>query len=179
MTRSVSLPSTCPLAEVIMNNPLAIAVSALLLAGAAQAAKPAAKAPAAPKPITVTDPILAKAMSKANWKAFLDACKAAHMEENCQFLHSVTDYKGAPAKNKGALAEGIMGFYIGPGTKLEVNISSDQVTAVKTAYAAEKAKKSFTPGLFAVAEKEILKVMRDNINGSQGPAFQKVLSSLK
>jgi hypothetical protein len=120
-----------------------------------------------------------KALTKAHWAAFLAACKADHIDENCQFLHSVADYKASPAKTKGVMAEKIMNFYIGPKSSNQVNISGTQVTETEKAYAAAKKAKKYDNDLFKIADNEVMKMFVQGLGQSKPPNVTKMLSAMK
>lgn len=166
-----------------MNKTLLVLASALLLTLAAEAAKPAPKPapkPAAPAPLKNQDRAgVTKALTKANWTPFLAACKADHVDENCQFLHSVADYKASPVKTKGVMAEKIMNYYIGPKSSNQVNISGTQVTETEKAYAAAKKAKKYENNLFGVADTEVMKMFVEGLTVSKPPNVTKMLSAMK
>lgn len=163
-----------------MTKTLIVLASALLLAGAAQAAKPAAKPAAKEAPPKNLDKAgVLKALTKPHWAAFLAACKADHIDENCQFLHSVADFKVAPASGKGLMAARIMEYYIGAGTTGQVNISGEQVTKTKAAYEAAKKAKKFGNDLFTIADTEVMKMFVEGLAQSKPPNTTKMLSAMK
>ncbi len=168
-----------------MTKTLLVLASSLLLAGAAQAGgkpapKPAAKPAVKEAPLKNQDKAgVTKALTKAHWTAFLGACKADHIDENCQFLHSVADYKASPAKTKGVMAEKIMNYYIGPKSSNQVNISGTQVTETEKAYAAAKKAKKYENNLFDIADTEVMKMFVEGLTVSKPPHVTKMLGAMK